>query len=360
MSVNFPTAFWKNQASSSTPTVSETSINWDGGNIGGNIGDGVEDGVEDGVGLGHLNSLYYGSVDYGNVGTIGKYINPVGYATAGLSLNTTYPFDDATSEDFFPTYKSASLTTDYDFSSITQRPYFGWYIPSDGNVGGDGSNVGIGSQSLTRYHREDPWIVEDNGRKINLFFQADDKTLFELGWVDYYANVGLGEEYSFQYYNHFIQSGYTEGSFSLSEIADLEIKASGLGELKSNEFDLFQLYIDDELICKGTAPGGGGTRPWDMDHCKFFNAGGTQTPASPGNRKDLGTSIKQFESLDATTEITDVVEQTTRRDYVKDSAVFTHTKTNLAIGDHKIKIFYNTQDGEYNSGAFYGATFNFS
>ena len=126
------------------------------------------------------------------------------------------------------------------------------------------------------------------------------------------------------------------------------------------QFDLFQLYIDDELICKGTAPGGGGTRSWDMDHCKFFNAGGTQTPASPGTRKDLGTSIKRFNSIGDTTDISNVVEQTTRRDYVKDSAVFTHTKTNLAIGDHKIKIFYNTQDGEYNSGAFYGTTFNFS
>ncbi len=355
MSINFPTAFWKNQANNSTLTISETPINWDGGNIGVNIGDGVEDGV----GVGHLNSLYYGSVDFGDTANVGQYINPINYGNIGLSLNTTYPFDDATSEDFFPTYKSASLTTDYDFSSITQRPYFGWYIASDGNVGGDGSNVGIGSQALTRYHREDPWIIENNGRKINLFFQADDKTLHDLGWVDYYANVGLGKEYSFQYYNHFIQSGYTEGSFSLSEIADLEIKASGLGELKSNEFDLFQLYIDDELVCKGTAPGGGGT-PWDMDHCKFFNADGDQTPASPGTRKNLGTSIKQFNFIGDTTDISNVVEQTTRRDYVKDSAVFTHTKTNLAIGDHKIKIFYNTQDGEYNSGAFYGATFNFS
>jgi hypothetical protein len=340
MSINFPTAFWKNQSESdsSTSTPSETAINWGGGC----------------VGVGTVNSLYYGSVDYGNVGTIGKYINPVGYATAGLSLSTTYPFNDATSEDFFPTYGDGNQPIHYDETSIINRPYFGWYITA--NEG----NQGIGSQPLSRYHREDPWIIENNGRKINLFFQADDKTLFELGWVDYYANVGLGEEYSFQYYNHFIQSGYTEGSFNLSEIADLEIKASGLGELNSNEFDLFQLYIDDELICKGTAPGGGGTRPWDMDHCKFFNAGGTQTPASPGTRKNLGTSIKQFESLDATTEISNVVEQTTRRDYVKDSAVFTHTKTNLAIGDHKIKIFYNTNDGRYNSGAFYGATFNFS
>ena len=132
-----------------------------------------------------------------------------------------------------------------------------------------------------------------------------------------------------------------------------------MGELNSNEFDLFQLYIDDELICKGTAPGGGGTRPWDMDHCKFFNAGGVPTPASPGTRKNLGTSIKKFNSIGDTTDISNVVEQTTRRDYVKDSAVFTHTKS-LTQGDHKIKIFYNTQDGEYNSGAFYGATFNFS
>jgi hypothetical protein len=332
MSINFPTAFWKNQSESdsSTSTPSETAINWQ-------------------------KYLYYGSTKEETVDlNVGEFLNPVGYATAGLSLNTTYPFNDATSEDFFPTYESNSLTTDYDFSSITQRPYFGWYIASDGNVG-------IGSQALTRYHREDPWIIENNGRKINLFFQADYETLFKLQWDMYYANVGLGEEYAFQYYNHFIQSGYTEGSFNLSEIADLEIKASGLGELNSNEFDLFQLYIDDGLICKGTAPGGG-SRLWDMDHCKFFNAGGTQTPtdAQAGTRKNLGTSIKQFESLDATTEITDVVEQTTRRDYVKDSAVFTHTKTNLAIGDHKIKIFYNTNDGRYNSGAFYGATFNFS
>lgn len=331
MSINFPTAFWKNQSESdsSTSTPSETAINWQ-------------------------KYLYYGSMEKGTVDSVGKFLNPVGYATAGLLVNSTYPFNEVTSQDFFTTYYANTTPTleYYEKTDPQDRPYFGWYIAN--NVGGDGS------QSLTRYHREDPWIVEDNGRKINLFFQADERTLYDLGWYFYYKDQGLPGA-GYQYYNHFIQSGYAEGSFSLSEEADLEIKASGLGELFSNQFDLFQLYINNELICKGTAPGGDEARPWDMDHCKFFDADGDQTPTNvvAGTRKDLGISIQEY-NYGGNTTISNVVEQTTRRKYVKDSAVFTHTKTNLAIGDHKIKIFYNTHDGQYNSGAFYGATFNFS
>ena len=338
MSINFPTAFWKNQSESdsSTSTPSETAINWQ-------------------------KYLYYGSMEKGTVDSVGKFLNPVGYATAGLSVNSTYPFNEVTSQEFFTTYYDYTTPTleYYEKPDPQDRPYFGWYIASDGNVGGDGSNVGIGSQSLTRYQREDPWIVEDNGRKINLFFQADDRTLHDLGWFFYYEDQGLPGA-GYQYYNHFIQSGYAEGSFSLSEAADLEIKASGLGELFSNQFDLFQLYINNELICKGAAPGGDEARPWDMDHCKFFDAGGTQTPtdAQAGTRKDLGTSIQEY-NYGGNTTISNVVEQTTRRDYVKDSAVFTHTQS-LVKGDYKLKLFYNTHDGQYNSGAFYGATFNFS
>jgi hypothetical protein len=88
--------------------------------------------------------------------------------------------------------------------------------------------------------------------------------------------------------------------------------------------------------------------------------GGLKPLLAPEPEKIWGLQSNNLILLDDTTDISNVVEQTTRRDYVKDSAVFTHTKTNLAIGDHKIKIFYNTNDGRYNSGAFYGATFNFS
>ena len=338
MSINFPTAFWKNQSESdsSTSTPSETAINWQ-------------------------KYLYYGSTKEETVDlNVGEFLNPVGYATAGLSVNSTYPFNEVTSEDFFTTYYDYTTPTleYYEKTDPQDRPYFGWYIASDGNVGG-GGNVGIGSQALTRYHREDPWIVEDNGRKINLFFQADERTLHDLGWSFYYQDQGA-EGAGYQYYNHFIQSGYAEGSFSLSEDADLEIKASGLGELFSNEFDLFQLYINDELICKGTAPGGGGTRPWDMDHCKFFDADGDQTPTDvqAGTRKDEGTSIQKY-SIAGNTTISNVVEQTARRTYVKEASRFIGT-VSLTEGDYKVKIFYNTHDGQYNSGAFYGATFNFS
>jgi len=338
MSINFPTAFWKNQSESdsSTSTPSETAINWQ-------------------------KYLYYGSTKEETVDlNVGEFLNPVGYATAGLSLSTTYPFNDATSEDFFPTYKSPSLTTDYDSLSITQRPYFGWYIA--GNVGG-GGNVGIGSQALTRYHREDPWIIEDNGRKINLFFQADYKTLFKLNWDLYYEDQG-DEGAGYQYYNNFIQSGYTEGTFNLSQSSTLNILVSGLSEVNSDEYDLFQLYIDDGLICKGTSPGGGNQdRLWDMDHCKFFNAGGgavhPDTTPPYTTRINHNTSIRHYYGPGDTTEISNVVEQTARRTYVKEVSRFTGT-VSLTEGDHKIKIFYNTQDGEYNSGAFYGATFNFS
>ena len=54
-----------------------------------------------------------------------------------------------------------------------------------------------------------------------------------------------------------------------------------------------------------------------------------------------------------------MVEQTERKLYVREAARFTGSK-NLAAGTHEIEFYFNTNDGNYNSGVFVGATFSFS
>ena len=298
----FPTAFWKKNPSVGVTTdVSLTPINW-------------------------TTNLYYGYyLEEGDVTT-----------------TRTFPFNDYVDEggtDFYPSY-NPSTTAD----STYPIPYFGWYL--DGNS----------QYPLSRYHRSDPWIVEGNGKKIDLFFEADYDTLYQLNWE-------TDPAYDVQYYNHFIQSGRAVGTFTLSSSATLQILVSGLGERYTENplaYDRLQLYLNNNLICKGYAPEDDNSRPWDMNHSKFFNASNTRTPPSyapNGNRNNLNTSIN--DGLEGEPAFTNVVDQYNRREYVREAARFTGSES-LNAGNHTIEIFYNTNDGFYNSGAFYGATFSFS
>ena len=327
MSVNFPTAFWKNQPAeleTSTP-VENTIITWD-------------------------KKLYYGS-SYGTP----EDLNSVDFADAGLQTTTTFPFNDYSVDgdnnpngtNFYPDYIVDVIPSESNANDV----YFGWYLnETANNVGYNPANI------LSRYHRADPFIVSSDTQEINLFFETDYDTAYELYWVDYENNYPNGEGKG--YFNRFVQSGYAEGTFSLQSNATLEIKASGLGEVdpSSDDFDQLQLYLNNNLICKGKAPQNNyNNRQWDMDHAKFTNSAGNPDPSSPGNRFDRSTNIND---ADGDT-ITNVVNQYERTLYVKSSAQFS-TSVNLTAGNHTIKIYYNTNDGLWNSGAFYGTKFTFS
>ena len=302
MGVNFPTAFWKNSSKDRVLIpVEETVISWS-------------------------KNLYYGEITAEDV------------EDGNASTLRTFPFDDVPpNQDFYPAYDDETQSDD-----LTDTPYYGWYL--DGNTQ---------YNTLSRYHRADPWIQEDEGRKLNLFFEADLDTLDYLGW---------SETLSRQKYNQFIQSGRAIGTFSLDSSATMQVLASGLGERYDGNtlaFDRLQLYVDSTLICRGYAPEDDDERPWDMNHCKFFNIGGTRTPPSyspNGNRDNLSTNLNNG---NGGLPYTNIVDQNQRTEYVREAARFTGS-ISLGAGAHTISIYYNTNDGLFNSGAFYGTTFSFS
>ena len=322
MSVNFPTAFWKNQPAESEASapVEDTIITWS-------------------------KKLYYGY----NMQEP-EFLNPVDFADGGLQITTTFPFNDYSVDgnnnpngtNFFPEYEPGTIPSN---TLGADGSYFGWFLNETSNaVNYDPTSI------LSRYHRHDPWIVSADTQEINLFFESDYDTAWELDWVD--GNEGK------EFYNRFIQSGYAEGTFSLQSNATVQIKASGLGEVdqESDQYDKLQLYLNNNLICKAHAPANYlNNRDWDMDHAIFKNSAGAQDPSNPGTRKNRLTNIND---ADGNT-ITNVVNQYERTLYVKSSAQFS-TNVNLGPGDHTIKIYYNTNDGLWNSGAFYGTEFTFS
>ena len=336
MSINFPTAFWKNQ--SEEADVVPTQITWS-------------------------KYLYYGynnpeivegsdPVEYENG------LNPQDFAQNELTTTSTFPFNDYSEggggdpngtnfyPGYYPDHSANKLSKENDIGF-----YAGWYL--EGKVV-NGVNYG------NDVHRADPWIVSADTREINLFFEADPFTVDDLAWFN---EIGDSTEPTLQKYNHLVQTGYAEGAFTLGGTgATLRIFASGLGEkdyVDSFNYDFFEAYVDTTLICKGRAPENNAQRPWDQDHAIFTNAAGAQSPADYYTRKTSvrGQQTDIVKGNGATA--TGVVNQDLRTLYCKEVARFTGS-ISLGAGDHKIKLYYNTNDGLYNSGAFYGTKFTFS
>ena len=323
MGVNFPTAFWKNQQDKRVDDSGPPTITWS------------------------LN-LYYGEGDYNSF--------------ENIQTASTFPFN--INGDFYPTYGF--------YNSVADDPdngaYFGWYL--DGNT-----------QYPNSVHREDPWIVEEAGRKIDLLFEADYETLNYL--QSFYTSDELPATAQ-QQYNKFIQSGRAQGTFTLTSSSTITIKVSGLGE-RTNEsaseypFDQMKMYLNNNVICSGVSPanspqasaGGGGWAlesdllPWDVDQCKFFNSAGSQSPNPNPPRNNLGTTLYDYDGdpvtyyQGGTGTLNNVVDQNNRRKYTTVGGQFSTTQS-LSAGTHTINIFFNTNDALYNSGSFYGATFSFS
>tara|TARA_R110002020_G_scaffold278249_2_gene493709 strand:+ start:10365 stop:11339 length:975 start_codon:yes stop_codon:yes gene_type:complete len=324
MGVNFPTAFWKNQPSQRADDSGPPIITW------------------------NLN-LYYGEGDYNNFEDVQTDSN-FPFKVGGNDFNTDYNYLAATADD------------------PNSPAYFGWYLDGDLEYPND-------------VHRADPWIVEEDGRKIDLLMEADYRTLYDLH--DYYSFDDFPVT-AREVYNPFIQSGRAVGTFTLNSTSTLTIKVSGLGEratqtARDYEFDQMKLYVNSNVVCSGVAPAntpvtqfaGGGwgadndLLAWDMDQCKFFNSAGNQSPNPNPPRNNLGTTLYDYDGdavvyyQNGTGTLNNVVNQDNRRKYTTVGGQFS-TNLNLSAGTHTIDIFFNTNDGLYASGAFYGATFSFS
>jgi len=295
MGVNFPTAFWKG----SNPSDEEISIDWD-------------------------LYLYYNTAS--NIGA-GLVQSSSGPSFSQITSAHPYTVND---EDYYFNYLS-NRTAD------NSNAFFGWLLE------------GYSQNNLEGYHRGNPFIVENDGRELNLFFEADQSTVLDLSRENTYSGPDSpSEKYYEDVFNHFIQSGYAEGSFTLNSTSNLSITVSGLGEKYSSDFEKMHLAVDDIHICKGQSPGGDEDNPWDMNQVKLFNSAGTQTP-NPAPNRVAGT----------------YVDQDNRRAYTTAGGQATFTTPanplqNMAAGEHTIKIYFNTNDGQYNSGAFYGFKFTFS
>ena len=338
MSINFPTAFWKNshKVDDSTPPSSSPSITWN-------------------------KQLFYSplSTEYNDLGP------------AKVVYASNYRYDYSQDPYYFPMQPNPEITDEDE----TSRAYFSWYLDG-GNIGIRGS-VGIGTETENRTqfaHRSNPWIIEENGRKINLFAEADGETLKFINTPLCQSSVELGGtrgtvEYSYAYYNNFVQSGSATGSFTLSSSSpkNLQILVSGLAEITQGPtlggftdfYDYCSVRIKrtdggglDETVCNGRNHPEDTTRNWDMNHMVFFIGDGNQPkPTNYYNRKTSSDTIGTY---------TNVVDQTKRRDYVRAVSQFTGEYNNLDAGDYQVVINFTSNDGQYNSGAFIGATFNFS
>jgi len=296
MSLNFPTAFWKD--SNPSDSSDEVDIDW---------------------------NLYLYYTPNGNIGA-GEVISSI--APSFSEITSAHPYT-VEGQDYYLAYPETTTSSEY-------SSFFGWLL------------TGYDQNDLSDFHRANPWILDDNGKELNLFFESDQGTLQDLNRQNNYDTETNTRFYQ-DTFNKFIQSGYAEGSFTLTSASNLSITVSGLGEKNATDFEKMHLAVDDVHICKGESPGGGtSTNGWDMNQVKLFNSAGTQTP-NPAPNRVAGT----------------YVDQDNRRDYTTAGGQATFTTPanplqNMDAGKHTIKIYFNTNDGLYNSGAFYGFKFNFS
>jgi len=301
MSLNFPTAFWK--GSNNPSDDGEVSIDW-------NL------------------KLYYSEQE---LDENGQSTTPyLGTENVKEAIQNSDGFFSAIAGAFPYTVGGRDYYDNYDanLTADGNNSFFGWFLN------------GYDQNDLSDFHRANPWILDNNGKELNLFFESDQATVEKLG-----RNQIYGTKFYEEIFNNFIQSGYAEGSFTLTSVSDLSITVSGLGEKNQTDFEKMHLAVDDVHICKGESPGGDVVNPWDMNQVKLFNSDGDQTPTQYADRVG-GTYVDQ---------------DNRRFGYTTAGGQATFTPDNtLVAGEHTIKIYFNTNDGLYNSGAFYGFKFNFS
>tara|TARA_B100000902_G_C27308583_1_gene917027 strand:+ start:372 stop:1391 length:1020 start_codon:yes stop_codon:yes gene_type:complete len=339
MSINFPTAFWKNQKKVAEEVV---TINWS-------------------------TSLYFSPLASEDALGPDNVVSTNGYRTDS-SNGPFQPNPESNSEIFNRGYVTPGAGA---YPSEDSVAYFGWYRNGDNTYG-------------QFAHRTEPWLIEDETLKINLFTEADWSTIDYINNPLSNSELTIGSDlipYYHRYYNGFVQSGSAIGTFTLESPKTMTVLVSGLSETYGayagnnsgsieETFDISIVYLKQEdqtreAICSGRnrpsdtefiPPNG---RPWDVNHALLFTGGqhGTQEPYY--DRLNLNTSIDYYFDTNYNGTYNNVVNQSQRRDYVRAVSQFTGVRS-LSAGTHQVEVHFTTNDGNYSSGSFIGATFSFS
>ena len=328
MSLNFPTAFWKQEA---PPVGVGTSIDWN-------------------------TSLWWSHDD---------------------DPEELFVLRDTSSFPFNVDVAGAEQEYYYDYDTYTtfENPlaFYGWYL--DG--GPDDANPAPGKNDLSDYHRANSWIIQPDGLDVQLYYEADWDTAMASGINNGSSAINVTK------YNHFIQSGEATGSFTLEAQTNLEIKVSGLAHdifgntTDENNYNQMLLYLyngsSEELVCSGCAPMddrwsenayplasevdlyGSLIENIDMQQVKLYAGGALNTIVNSQQTPTVDASKGQPRSNSG-----EFVKQLTRYSYCNNNGIGTFNKNNLAAGSYELRLRSFTADGATQSGAFYGFTFSFS
>ena len=339
MSINFPTAFWKSQKKVAEGAV---TISWD-------------------------TDLYFTPLSSDDVLGPDNVVLTNGYRSNGTN-GPFQPNPGGGSEIFYADYDTPGFGA---YPSEDSLAYFGWYRNGD-------------STYDQFAHTANPWLIEDETLKINLFAEADWGTIDYINYPLANSDLIDGSDeipYYHRYYNGFVQSGSATGTFTLESPKTMTVLVSGLGENfgayagnVSGEieetFDISIVYLKQEggtreAICSGRnrpsdteikPPHG---RPWDVNHALFFTGGQHSTQEPYYDRSNLNTNINYYYDANYNGTYNNVVNQSQRRDYVRAVSQFTGVRS-LSAGTHQVEVHFTTNDGNYSSGSFVGATFSFS
>jgi len=344
MSLNYPTAFWKQESVEAAPDTSAT-ISWSTG-------------------------LYWSHDPAGNSSSIGV-TEPF-----PIQQYSSYPFivnidPDNFDDEYFSYYSSTTtlitegLTPNDANGFPSDRVFYGWYLT--GGINSEGVEV-------EAPHRAEPWIVEQNGLYVSLNFEADGDSA-----IDRDADLLWGDAVT--KWNSFIQSGSATGTFTLGSPTAMTVQVSGLGRDSTwpaswaDYYDSMTLEIYDvaaetsTLLCSGKAPEDERFKEnatpaigrWDMQQSKLYSGNNLNTIINYQG-KNGGTAYPEKGAVRNTPNA--LVDEDDRTIYINDNGtgVFSNkgTSTPLSAGTYQIRINASTMDGTYSSGAFYGFKFTFS
>ena len=343
MSLNFPTAFWKQESVESTPDT-DAPISWSTG-------------------------VYWSNDPAGNSSSIGV-TEPF-----PVQQHSSYPFivnidPDNFDDEYFSNYSSTTtlITQGLPVNNANGFPsdkvFYGWYLTG-----------GINSQGVETEapHRAEPWTVEQDGLYVSLNFEADGDSAVDIEQLDWSEVIPK--------WNSFIQSGSATGTFTLGSPTTMKVQVSGLGRDSTwtsswaDFYDSMTLHIYDvsaetsTLLCSGKAPEDerfkDNTTPaigrWDMQQSELYSGNNLNTIINYQGKNGGAVDTDKGAIRNTPNSLVDEDDRTT---YINNNGtgVFFNkgTSTPLSAGTYQVRINASTMDGTYSSGAFYGFKFTFS
>jgi len=349
MSLNYPTAFWKQDPETeSVPDVDiswETSLAWSFDTPGNDPG---EIGINEPFPIKHESSYPF-IVDLVTTDGEDEYYSYYGPVTTLINKQNGDEESDITQ----------------DTTLFSDQVYYAWYLSGGINALGE---------EYTAPHRAEPWIIEQENEYISLNFEADGdsaKDRSDSEWEDIIPK-----------YSSFIQSGSATGTFTLTSTTKMEVQVSGLARdstwktswnplgYASMTMHIYDQSADTEtLLCSGRAPQDERFKEnstadigvWDMQQVKLYSGNNLNTII---NYEGKGINILNIDKGAVRSSPNSIVNENNRTTYVNDNGtgVFFNkgNSTPLSAGTYQIRINASTMDGTYSSGAFYGFKFTFS